>query len=200
MKKVLFLNGSISTRKNSFSSIVTQEIIDEYRRLNPDDEIIEYDLNKTHAGAIVHAHNLTEYYNQVDSDFWIDLLAKVDKIIIASSEINFSVSPVVKNFIDSIMVPKKTFVYKQDSSINNPSQGLLNHLSVLIVTSRGSHESAYTWAATGEWLKNIWLFLGVPNVQHINIHGTDLAENKNLSSEEIKNKHKDEIEKVLKEF
>ncbi|TNK96342.1 FMN-dependent NADH-azoreductase, partial [Mycoplasmopsis pullorum] len=114
MKKVLFLNGSISTRKNSFSSIVTQEIIDEYCRLNPDDEIIEYDLNKTHAGAIVHAHNLAEYYNRVDSDFWIDLLAKVDKIIITSSEINFSVSPVVKNFIDSIMVPKKTFLYKQD--------------------------------------------------------------------------------------
>ncbi|WP_027332760.1 FMN-dependent NADH-azoreductase [Mycoplasmopsis gallinarum] len=199
MKKLLIINGSITNDKQSMSLKVLNKLIEEYKKNNPNDEIEIIDANKTHNEFYVNANNIDSYYKNIKSDEWIEKVKNADKIIITSPMINFGPAPVIKNFMDSIMVPNKTFTYKVET--NNGKNGLLRNLKVLVLTSQGSAKGTYEWGNLNSWLTGIWKFLGAEDVRLLNIHSTDLENNRDKDFDEVFNEiYKDDFDKVLNNF
>lgn len=198
MQKILFLNGLISKNKTSISNQFMNYIKKEYLRKSGKSQITEIDLNDTHVDTILNSNNAHNYYNLVDSLKWINLLRETDKLIIFTPEINFSPSPVVKNFLDSILVAKETFNYSDFS--NSQNKGNLTHLDVLIITTRGSKKAWYKWSSARNWIKQIWKFLRVKKVLTLEINGLNLEKNKKLSDKELIDKYQKKIDKIINKF
>ncbi|RIV16746.1 FMN-dependent NADH-azoreductase [Mycoplasmopsis gallopavonis] len=198
MKQVLLLNGSISNNSSSKSQIILDYFLEKLKEQKPNLKLESYDLNKTHSRALLHSNNINNFYQVLKSDKWIKKLREVDTLILVSSEVNFSPAPVVRNFIDSILVAKETFNYSQN--LNDENKGNLNHLNVILITSRGSQPDWYKWSRSVSWLENVWKFLRAKQVFKLEITGTNLPTIKNLNKEEFINLYKKDIAKLIEKI
>jgi FMN-dependent NADH-azoreductase len=159
MKKVLVINGYISDDSQSTTHAVVEKFLAYYQAKNPDDEIITLDLNDVPMASItLSRQNMATYFNENDSDKYIEQLKGVDKVIMASPMINFCISPLVKNYFDHILVANKTFSYKYAEK--GKSKGLLDHLSVEIIVSQGSPLDWYTFIDLPKYIAGLWDFAG----------------------------------------
>ncbi|RIV16855.1 hypothetical protein [Mycoplasmopsis gallopavonis] len=74
MRKILFLDGNITPNETSYSRSILdkmQEVANSYQNV----EVMRFDLNKTkHAEIFLTGNNLSTYWNDIDADYWINLL------------------------------------------------------------------------------------------------------------------------------
>ncbi|RIV16856.1 FMN-dependent NADH-azoreductase [Mycoplasmopsis gallopavonis] len=108
---------------------------------------------------------------------------EVDLVVISNSMINFGPSAIVKNFIDSICVPNKTFSYKY--SKQGDAIGLLTNLNVIIVSTQGAPKGWYPFGNHTEWLKGVFKFIGAQNVDVVEFLGTKVAPNNLVNPKEV---------------
>ncbi|AVN63422.1 FMN-dependent NADH-azoreductase [Mesoplasma florum] len=158
MKKVLVINSSVSQLNNSDSLAMSNMFIEEYKKMNPNDEIINLDLNEAKMSQkTLTRNNIAEYFNQEDSFDFIEQLKSVDKIVLNFSMVNWGIPAILKNYIDHITIANLTFTYK--GSTDGNAIGLLSNIKdVQILATKGgtgTPNSAFT-----EYVKNIWEFLG----------------------------------------
>ncbi|PZW01468.1 FMN-dependent NADH-azoreductase [Metamycoplasma auris] len=113
MAKVLVLYSSPLNNMKSISTLAAKKFIEEYKNINQNDEIIEFDLNNLEmAQSGMNSNNFGNFFNEDLSNKYIELLKEVNKVVISSPMINFNVPTVLKTFIDRIAVANKTFSYK----------------------------------------------------------------------------------------
>ncbi|WP_426460968.1 FMN-dependent NADH-azoreductase [Mycoplasma hafezii] len=193
MQKMLFLDGNVLPDDLSFSKHLMDRFYETAKNLNKYD-LNRIDLNKTeHSRIFLTKETLNTYYNDINSDKWINLLKETDILVLSSSMINFGPSVVVKNFIDSISVANKTFSYKY--SKKGDAIGLLTNLTVILVTSQGAPEGWYPHNNNEQWLIGTFKFLGA-KVHHIGQYGTKVDPLKS----EGPTKHIDELKDKFKEL
>ena len=200
MKKVLVIYSSpmMESSVGSVSETMAKEFIAEYKKYN-NDEIIHLDLNKEKmAGKSLTSQNYASFFNEKDSDYYIEQLKSVDKVIIATSMTNFNYTAVLKNYLDHILVANKTFKYKYNK--NGQSEGLLSHLKVQILTTQGAEYGWYLWGDVSKMLIGTWKFVGANVVGSITIYGTKTPTKINLSTREKVQEHLEEIKKAAKAF
>ena len=140
MAKVLFIKTSmtIGSARGSISTAALNMFEKKYRECNPGDEIINMDLNDVPmAQKTLNHYNFANFFNTEDTDKYIDQLKNADKVVLASPMTNFNYPAVLKNYLDHILVAKKTFKYKYNGK--GTSVGLLLHLKVQIITSQAAH-------------------------------------------------------------
>ncbi|WP_368486599.1 FMN-dependent NADH-azoreductase [Spiroplasma sp. DGKH1] len=197
--KVLVIYGTVSPDEKSYSKELAHRFVKHYQELNPNDEIIHLDLNKTPmALKTLTVDNFATYFNEEDSDVYIDQLKEVNKVIMACPMNNFNVSGLVKNYLDHVLVANKTFSYKY--SKKGDAIGLLPHLSVQILTTQGAPFGWYPWGNHTEYLKGTWEFVGAKVNEPILVAGTKVAPTSSLTPQELIDQYDEQIKKVVKTF
>ena len=171
INKVLVLKSSMIQEEKSFSIHLLKKFLEYYKQKNPQDEIIELDLNDIPISSkTLTVHNFNSFFNEEDSDKYINQLKEVNKVIIASPMTNFNYPASLKNYLDHILVANKTFSYKYTKK--GEAKGLLPHLKVQLLTTQGAPFGWYPWGNHTEMLRGTWEFVGAQVVEPLLIAGT----------------------------
>ena len=183
MAKILLIEAYLGLEhgKNSLLLYAQNQFIQEYQQLHPTDEIIKLDLNQEEKlKTILDTNNITSFWTQKSLDY-VNLITSVDKLIISTNMINFTVSPTLRNFLDNILIPDKTFTY----DIHGKHSGLLNNqIKAQLIMVQGDKSNAYPFANFDSWLKNVLHFMGIKQIQTLLFSGTNTRKQANLSLEE----------------
>ncbi|AHB36380.1 FMN-dependent NADH-azoreductase [Spiroplasma apis] len=170
-KKVLVISGTVSPADKSYSIALSEKFIEEYSKINKEDEIIYLDLNKeVMAQKTLTRDNFKEFFNEEDSIKYINQLKSVDKVIISSPMNNFAVTAMIKNYLDHILMADQTFSYKYVKK--GDAKGLLEHLKVQILTTQGAPYGWYPFGDHTAYLKGTWEFVGAKVNEPILFAGT----------------------------
>lgn len=169
--------------------------VNEYLKTNGNHEIINLNLVEEKVGSqTLTSNNASEFYNEDNSQKYIDLLKEVDKVVITVPKHNFKVATVFANFIDHIVVANKTFSYKL--SIDGNPVGLLKNLKVQIIGTQGGQGKA----EHVELLETVFSFMGSTISPSIVIDSLDTPDNYNKPAREILKKHFDKIKIAANKF
>ncbi|WP_330463661.1 FMN-dependent NADH-azoreductase [Metamycoplasma gateae] len=199
MSKILVLYSSPIVEEKSVSTTATKYFLNEYKKNNSNDEIIELDLNDLEmSNNSMNSNNFSVFYNEEFSNKYIELLKDINKVVISAPMINFNVPTVLKSFIDRIAVANKTFSYKYASK--GSSIGLLNNLKVQIIATQGAPLGWYQWASHISYLEGVWNFLGATLNETILIDGTKTEPFIKMAAEEVVETKKDIIKKIASVF
>lgn len=200
MAKVLVIESYLSN-EFSLSEYATSKFIEEYKKRNPNDEITILDLNnEKKMQTILSKNNFATFWNE-DSDRYIDLIKSCDKIVISTGMINFSISPLLKNFFDHVLVANKTFKYKYEEK--GKSVGLVDsNKKVQLIMAQGSFKNWYEFSAFDDYLIHLLKFMGIPreNINVLLFDGTKTNEQKDLSINEKFNLKKDDFIRFVETF
>jgi FMN-dependent NADH-azoreductase len=165
-----------SARTSSVTRRLTAKFAEEWRKNQPDGEVIQRDLSATALplitddwGAVyLEDSQLTRAQRSYlsISDQLIQELAAADTVVIGSPMYNFSIPSSLKAWIDQIVRLGKTVSYGP-----NGPQGLLTSKKVVVITSRGS---AYEKGSGREafdfqepYLRHVLGFIGLTDVTFI---------------------------------
>ncbi|WP_163654590.1 FMN-dependent NADH-azoreductase [Listeria sp. PSOL-1] len=186
MAKVLFIKASPLADTASRSTQVANTFVKAYQEKNPADEVITLDLYKMNiplidldlltAGADLRAgkdfEELEKPLQEKLTEFnaLTDQFVDADKYIIASPLWNLGVPPLLKAYIDTIVVAGKTFKYTEKGPI-----GLLkNKKAIQIHGSGGVYSNMDVNFSHGEpYLNTVLNFIGVKTEPTIFIEGVD---------------------------
>jgi len=197
--KILLIKSSPISQTKSYSTALANRFCKYYQQFHPTDEIITLDLNEiAMSKKNIHIHNFVDYFNSSDSDFYINQLKNVNKVIFVSPMINFNISPIGKAYLDHILVANKTFSYKYQKQ--GDAIGLLTHLKVQILTTQGAPFGWYPWGNHTAYLQGTWAFVGAQVAPPILIAGTKVKPESELNPEQLIDKYEDKIMVAAKNF
>lgn len=198
MSKILVIESYLS-KEYSLSEYATNLFIEKYKDIHPNDEIIRLNLsNEKKLQTVLSANNFDTFWDE-ESQKYIDLINESDKIIISTGMINFTISPLLKNFFDNVLQANKTFKYKYDGK--GESIGLVDsNKKVQLIMAQGSYKNWYQFSAFDDYLKSVLEFMGLKDIQLLLFDGTKTAEQKDLTiKEKFKLKEKEFI-KLVEQF
>lgn len=185
--KVLVVISSMIDKTKSFSNALTKHFVNYYKEFHPDDEITYLNLNDIEmASKTITTHNFNNFFNEEDSDKFINQLKSVDKLIFSTPMTNFNVTSMTKNYLDHILVADKTFSYKY--SKKGEAKGLLTNLKVQILATQGAPYGWYLWGNHTKYLEGTWKFAGANIAPSILVCGT-----------KVKDVHENDIKLVIGE-
>ncbi|AKU79626.1 FMN-dependent NADH-azoreductase [Spiroplasma turonicum] len=197
--KVLVISGTVSPVDKSYSLELTNQFIEEYKKNNSNDEFIYLDLNNEEmAKKTLSRDNFSSFFNENDAIKYINQLKEVNKVIISSPMNNFNVSALIKNYLDHVLLADQSFSYKY--SKKDGSVGLLDHLSVQILTTQGAPLGWYPFGNHTEFLKGTWEFVGAKVNEPILFAGTKVKPTSELTPKEAINTISDKIKEVAAKF
>lgn len=199
MAKILLIEAylGIDQGKNSLLLYAQNQFVAKYQQIHPADQIIKLDLNQeAKLKTILDTSNINQFWNQTSFDY-VDLITSVDKIIISTNMINFMISPILRNFLDNILIPDKTFTY----DIHGKHSGLLNNqIKAQLIMVQGDHLDAYPFANFDKWLKNVLNFMGIKQIQTLLFTGANTKEQALLTLEQKFKLKYHEFKKQVNEF
>ncbi|MGL5591864.1 MAG: FMN-dependent NADH-azoreductase [Metamycoplasmataceae bacterium] len=196
MSKVLVIESSVNGEK-SLTNKAVQIFIENYKLVNPKDEVEILDLNKVDkVSRILTSENFNQFFNE-EADKLIEQLKSADKLVISAGMINFNVPTALKSYLDNVLQPGKTFKYKYKG--NGTSIGLLNHdVKALLILSQGATLGWYGFGEFEKYLQGTLNFMGVSKVQTVMYDGTKTDAKSSLTPEEIIDK--DHLISLAKKF
>ncbi|AGJ91118.1 FMN-dependent NADH-azoreductase [Mycoplasma putrefaciens] len=199
MSKVLVLKTTVQADEVSNSVALTNRFLEEYKKLNPNDEIIEIDLNQEEVGTnILTQQKFPTFFKQEASIKYIKLLKSVDKLVIACPMYNFSTPATLKTFIDHVSLANETFSYKY--SKKGDAIGLVTNLKAQILGVQGAPLGWYPWGAHTQYLEGALGFLGIKFNKTVLLAGVKVGEFGQLSPAERVESIIDEIKQAAKTF
>ncbi|WP_029513035.1 FMN-dependent NADH-azoreductase [Mycoplasmopsis iners] len=179
---IVSINGSVNA--DSLSWKANHEVVEHLTSERENCHLTVIDLNDTMlVKRSLNANNFKKFYQDVDSDYFIDLLKETDLLVINTPMINFTYSPLIKNFIDAISIADKTFSYKYSNK--GDAIGLLSNLKVIIIGTQGAPKDWYPFTNHISNLEGIFKFLGANQVETYLIEGTKVSPKKDMTHEEI---------------
>ncbi|WP_434333110.1 FMN-dependent NADH-azoreductase [Mycoplasma capricolum] len=174
MSKVLVLKTTAQADEVSNSVALTNRFLEEYKKFNPDDEIIIVDLNKDEVGtSILTSETFPTFYQQEVTKKYINLLKSVDKLVIACPKYNFSTPVTLKSFIDHVSVANETFSYKY--SKKGDAIGLITNLKAQILGVQGAPLGWYPWGQHTQYVEGAMRFLGIEFNKTVLLAGVKVA-------------------------
>lgn len=168
---------------DSVSRNLTRQIIDRLKVVEPNLEIIRYDLgdrplphlSSDAIGALRRAEVATAEQREVSarSDRMIEELRRADVIVIGSPMHNFGIASQLKAWFDTIIRAGKTFRYSDKGP-----EGLLKGKRAIVVETRGGVYTTGPAAAFNHQephLRTLLGFIGISDVQFIHAEGLDMG-------------------------
>ncbi len=166
-----------SARRNSVSRQLTEKFVETWQNENPEGEVIERDLAKTHLPLITDEWMLASHSDPASltpaqretlsiSDALVEELLAADTIVIGAPMYNLTVSAPLKGWIDQIVRLGRTVLYGP-----NGPDGVLKGKRVVVLTSRGGAFRPGTPTAQYDhqepYLRHILAFIGLTEVTFI---------------------------------
>lgn len=186
MNNVLVIKSSISPQK-SVTNRALDIFVENYKLMNPNDNIEILDLNNLKTLKILTSNNFEAFFGD-EADKLIDQLKSANKIIISAGMVNFNVPPSLKCYFDSVLQANKTFKYKYKGK--GESMGLLDpNVKVQLILAQGATLGWYPFAFFDKYLEGVLNFIGITNISKIIYDGTKTEEKSSLSVDEIIDKN-----------
>lgn len=181
MNKVLYIKANAKEEGQSRTFKISDCFINEYKKLNPNDEITTLDLYKEGIAPLPYGqldelrtpspetskeHPILKYAFQ---------FLEADKYVIAEPFWNLSIPAILKAYIDYISVTGITFKYTETGVV-----GLCTGKKAVNIVARGGDYSsgpAADFEMGDKYLRTIFGFLGITDYTTIAADGLDIVEN-----------------------
>lgn len=182
MKNVLIIKSSVLD-KGSHSSDLADYFAERIMVENSTLKVSHLDVNQAELPqldaamvAAMFAAEPTEqqYATKKISENLIEQLFTTDTLLIATPMYNFAIPSKLKNYIDLVARPGKTFSYQENGPV-----GHLGHLNVIVVMASGGD---YTQAPLNQmdqitpYLTTLFNFLGVKSIRFVYAPGMAMQE------------------------
>ncbi|ERJ11478.1 FMN-dependent NADH-azoreductase [Haloplasma contractile] len=197
MTKVLYIkaNPKPDTESNTFK--LANEFIDEYKRLNKEDEVKVLDLYKENV-TFLDGEQLEKMFGGQDNIMieYAKQFKEFDKYVFAAPMWNLSIPAILKAYFDYITYVGVTFNYTEQGPV-----GLLENKKAMHVVTRGGNYSegpAASFELGDKYVRTILTFMGVKDISTLKLENTNV-----LMGDELKqaiNKAKEDAKKMAKEF
>ncbi|EJT6664126.1 FMN-dependent NADH-azoreductase [Clostridium perfringens] len=175
MSKVLYIKANIKNEGESRTFKVSNSFVEEYKKNNPEDEIITLDLYKENIDFL-RADDLGKLFGPKDEESKNNSILKyayqfvdADKYIIAAPMWNLSFPAILKAYIDYVSVSGITFKYTAEGPV-----GLLNNKKAVHIVSRGGGYDNSPYEMGDRYLRTILGFLGIKDIETIAIDNLDV--------------------------
>lgn len=175
MSKVLYIKANIKNEGESRTFKVSDSFVEEYKRNNPEDEIITLDLYKENIDFLRH-DDLGKIFGPKDEKSkknpilkYAYQFAEADKYIIAAPMWNLSFPAILKAYIDYVSVTGITFKYTAEGPV-----GLLNNKKAVHIVSRGGDYENAPYEMGDRYLRTILGFFGIREIETIAVDGLDV--------------------------
>lgn len=201
MTKVLFIQTSMTgvLPRGSVSTLVLKTFYNFYKKNNPAHYLKWLNLNNVDiAQETLNDHNFFYFFKNPQNDYYINELKNFNKLVISVPMINFNYPGVLKNFLDHILIAKKTFLYKYDGK--GTSEGLVKNLKVQIITTQGAHLGWYLFANHTQNLIGTFKFMGCKLTEPLIIAGTKAHDNIQKTAQEIVDENLKTIKNYVQKF
>ncbi|HAT4134065.1 FMN-dependent NADH-azoreductase [Clostridium perfringens] len=192
MSKVLYIKANIKNEGESRTFKVSDSFVEEYKKNNPEDEIITLDLYKENIDFL-RADDLGKLFGPKDEESKNNSILKyayqfadADKYIIAAPMWNLSFPAILKAYIDYVSVSGITFKYTAEGPV-----GLLNNKKAVHIVSRGGGYDNSPYEMGDRYLRTILGFFGIKDIETIAIDNLDVI------GVNVKEKVKEGIEKAI---
>ena len=192
MSKVLYIKANIKNEGESRTFKVSDSFVGEYKKNNPEDEIITLDLYKENIDFL-RADDLGKLFGPKDEESKNNSILKyayqfadADKYIIAAPMWNLSFPAILKAYIDYVSVSGITFKYTAEGPV-----GLLNNKKAVHIVSRGGGYDNSPYEMGDRYLRTILGFFGIKDIETIAIDNLDVM------GVNVKEKVEEGIEKAI---
>lgn len=165
MSKVLYIKANIKAEGQSRTFKISDAFIEEYKKNNPNDEIITLDLYKENINFLK-AEDLGAVFGPKDEESknhpilkYAYQFAQADKYIIAAPMWNLNIPAILKAYIDYISVTGITFKYTANGPV-----GLCEGKKAVHIVSRGgaySEAPGASFEMGDKYLRTIFGFFGI---------------------------------------
>ncbi len=185
MTKILYLSSS-PRGSASYSSQIAARVLDELREAHPGASVSERDLSReplqhlnedftTALATPGEQRSPAQKLWIAKADALIDELIAADIVVIGVAMINFAIPSTLKTWIDHISRAGRTFRYTDQGK----PEGLLTGKRVIVVHAKGgiySEEATRGYDFVAPYLRHVLGFLGIQDVQVIDVEGTGLGD------------------------
>lgn len=192
MSKVLYVKANIKNEGESRTFKVSDSFVEEYKKNNPEDEIITLDLYKENIDFL-RVDDLGKLFGPKDEESKNNSILKYayqfadsDKYIIAAPMWNLSFPAILKAYIDYVSVSGITFKYTAEGPV-----GLLNNKKAVHIVSRGGGYDNSPYEMGDRYLRTILGFFGIKDIETIAIDNLDVM------GVNVKEKVEEGIEKAI---
>lgn len=183
MKKLLVVTATPKSIEASYTLRLTEEFLKTYIRKHAHDRIERLDLYRAEIplidATVISAWSKKDDYTPEEERIiarmneLLDQFLAADKIILAAPMWNFLFPPLLKAYIDNLVITGKTFTYTDTGPV-----GLLEDKPVLLIQARGGiyQEIPFsTFDHATPYLKHIFGFLGIRNFHTLLCEGTNIG-------------------------
>lgn len=192
MSKVLYVKANIKNEGESRTFKVSDSFVEEYKKNNPEDEIITLDLYKENIDFL-RVDDLGKLFGPKDEESKNNSILKyayqfadADKYIIAAPMWNLSFPAILKAYIDYVSVSGITFKYTAEGPV-----GLLNNKKAVHIVSRGGGYDNSPYEMGDRYLRTILGFFGIKDIETIAMDNLDVM------GVNVKEKVEEGIEKAI---
>ena len=192
MSKVLYVKANIKNEGESRTFKVSDSFVEEYKKNNPEDEIITLDLYKENIDFL-RVDDLGKLFGPKDEESKNNSILKyayqfadADKYIIAAPMWNLSFPAILKAYIDYVSVSGITFKYTAEGPV-----GLLNNKKAVHIVYRGGGYDNSPNEMGDRYLRTILGFFGIKDIETIAIDNLDVM------GVNVKEKVEEGIEKAI---
>lgn len=187
--KILYITANPKNINDSHSLSVGEAFLKEYKKNNPEDEVVTIDLFKSNVPLIdndvmnawgklgngVEFKDLSEIEIEKVSAMGLNLeeFISADKYVFVSPLWNFGVPPVLKAYIDNILITGKTFKYTETGPV-----GLLENKKALYIQASGGVYSNPQMASYEHGFNHLKIalgFIGISDLQNLLVEGVNMA-------------------------
>lgn len=175
MSKVLYIKANIKPEGQSKTFKVADSFIEEYKKANPNDEVITLDLYEENIDFLrpqdlgtLFGPKTEESKNNAVLKYAYQF-AEADKYVIAAPMWNLSIPAILKAYIDYVSVVGITFAYTAEGPV-----GLLNNKKAVHVVSRGGEYTNAPYEMGDRYLRTILGFYGISDVETIAVENLDI--------------------------
>lgn len=178
MKKILYIKANVKPEGQSRTYKIADNFIEEYKKNNPEDEIITLDLYKEGIDFLKGEDLISVFGPKTEESRNHPILkyayefAEVDKYVVAAPMWNLSIPAILKAYIDYITVTGITFKYTAEGPV-----GLCTGKKALFITSRGGEYSqgpAASFEMGERYIRTIFAFLGITDMQSVSAEKVDV--------------------------
>ena len=176
MSKILYIKANIKQEGESRTFKVSDSFVEEYKKNNPNDEVVVLDLYKENIDflrpedlGVIFGPKNEESKNNPKLKYAYQF-AEADKYIIAAPMWNLSFPAILKAYIDYVSVAGITFKYTAEGPV-----GLLGGKKALHITSRGGVYGDSPFEMGDKYLRTIFGFYGIQDIQTIAVEGVDIV-------------------------
>lgn len=175
MSKVLYIKANPKTEENSYTFKMSEAFIDEYKKSNPEDEIITLDLYNEEI-KFLDSKDLEEMFSGKNTRMhdYAKQFAGVDKYVIAAPMWNLGSPAILKAYFDYVMMVGVTFKYTAEGPV-----GLLANQGkkAVHITARGgkySEGDGAQYEMGDRYIRIVMGFMGIYDITTVPVENTNV--------------------------